>query len=472
MGLLAFAIFVELWLNRIAARLVRLDPAGPLSGIARHLELPALFSFEFVSILAALLLLGSLGRVILSKAERGPLRLSFALVGGVVAALVLVGTFTRLPPRFAAHLVMGSLFLMLVLALAVLATPTARRWRLGMLVLMGSLSLMHAANLVQRFSAPGVLDPTASTLGEAAGAAFVVAGLLAPWLLGAETKNGWFPIAMSTLVAALGLALGKLDWDFCARLAAMGVGIALPTHPAGLPLYVIGAAGYVYALSTLLQGPGPQRLAGYGLLMICLVGVQLELPYQVATSMIGLLCMLAAASRPAHDAITRAQFDELVKRLAGSVGARHVTISGDEGQERAQMSFSVAAELPATLHLDRRGGAVAAVELSVGVIGERPPSFSLAARHARSLGPRAAGPTVEIGEPAFDSRFEVRDHRGAATALLDAETRGRIERLADGWIGVWPQRGARFRGSAIPPGEDGLPSLAQLLAALATRSGA
>jgi hypothetical protein len=470
--LLATALFAELLLNRVAARMARLDPAGPLADTFRRFDVPALFSFEFVSIFAALLLFGSLGRVILSRAERGPLRLSFALVGGVVASLALFGTFIRLSSRFAAHLTLGTLFMLLVLTLALLASPATRRWRFGMLLLVVPLALMHAANLLQRFSAPGVLDPTASSLAEAAGAAFVIAGLLSPWLLASEAGPSWFPISLSVIVAALGLTFGRLDWDFCARIAALGFGVSIPTNPAGLPLYLIGAAGFAYTIATLIPRPGPERLAGVGLLVVCLVGVQLELPYQTAASLVGLMCLLTSTTRPATDAMTRAEFDDLVKRIAGLLGANHVTVVGDEGHERARMSFAVTPELAGNLHLDRRSGALSAVELSVVVIGDRPPSVSLAARHARSLGPTASGPAIETGERDFDARYVVRDHRGAGTALLDEDTRQRIARLADGWVGVWPQRGARFRGRSLPGGDDGVPSLAQLLADLTVRSGA
>jgi hypothetical protein len=91
------------------------------------------------------------------------------------------------------------------------------------------------------------------------------------------------------------------------------------------------------------------------------------------------------------------------------------------------------------------------------------------------LGPAAPGPVVATDDAAFDARAVVRDPRGAGAVLLDAETRARLTRLADGWIGVWPQRGARFVGARLPADsadQAGLPALVELLADLRRRSGA
>ena len=471
---LALALFAELWLNRIIARVLRIDPAHPLARGLRRLDGLALFSYEFVAIFGVVLLLGALARVVLGTRERPPVRMSFAVVGGVTALLCLVGVLRRLPPRYTAHLYMSALFLLVVLVLSVLAQPVSRRLRAGIAALTLPIALMIIANLIQRFSEPGILDPNASRLAEGAGALLVLVGIAAPWLFRSgdlHAPTSPLALGLGLLVAAGGLTLGKLDWDLGAQLAGMGLGVALPVSAYALPLYVLGAASFAFAGGALLARPGPDRLRGVGLLIVCLVGLQVELPYQLAATLVGLLCLLESAARPPVGALTRAELDVALRRWAALVGATQVTVVGPPGREHARLGFSLTDALQASLVVTRRDGAISTYELTAGDIPERTPAFTLSPTNARALGPSARGPILATGDPTFDARYDVRDHRGAGTALLDPPTRERILRLADGWVGVWPQRGARFVGRALPPGDDGLPSLAQLLADLRQRSG-
>lgn len=472
-GLLGFALFFELWLNRISARLLRHDPARRLEPMWHRADLAALFLFELASVFGALLFILGLARIVTSRDQRPPFRASIAVVGGVTAALVVGGIVARLPPRLHAHLYMSALFLLAVLVLGALALPASRRLRAGIALLSLPVAAMLAANLIQRLSAPGVLDPRASLLAEGAGGALVVVGLLAPFLFGPEGPGGALAVAAAALTAAGGLVLGRLDWDLTAKLAGIGLGVAIPIGPVALPLYVLGASALVYTTFALLTREGPERLRGAGLFLMGTIGLQLELPYQIAGTLLGLLCIIESAARPAIDAITREELDEHLRRWAALVGAKQVTVVGAPGRERARLSFiAPGASVEAQLLVDRRAGALARFELSVGETPVRTPPFTLSTRPATMLGPAAPGPVIATDDAAFDARFVIRDHRGAGTTLLDPETRTRIARLIDGWVGVWPQRGARYVGRSLPGGDDGLPSLVQLLCDLRERSGA
>ncbi len=470
-GILAGALFFELWLNRTFARLLRLDPANQFARTLRRFDILAVFLFEFVSVLGAILLAWALIRIVRSPRHSGPSRVSFGLVGGLAAALIAAGIAVHLPPRFIAYLYMVTLFLLLRIVIAALTLPASRRLRAGIVLLVVPIALMLTANLLQRYSAPGVLDPRASVLAELAGAALVLAGMASPWLLGPAGPAGPLAVSLALTIGAAGMVLGKLDWDAAARLAGIGLGVAIPIGPVGLVFYVLGASAYAFTIGALVVRTGPDRLRGIGLFLIGVVGLQLELPYQIAASTIGLLCLLEVASLPAEGAITREELDTILRRWAGLVGAGQVTVVGSPGRERARFGFATATGLPATFLLDRRGGAVARVDLSVGEIPPRAPPVSLTARGARSLGPSAPGPVVATGDAAFDARYLRHDPRGAGTAILDADTRARILQLPDGWIGVWPQRGARFVGHAVPEGDDGLPALTQLLCDMRDRAG-
>jgi hypothetical protein len=465
---LGAALFFELWLNRIVARTLRRDPSGPLERFARKIDLFGLYLFELTSVLGALLLGGAILQVVGSPRHRGPFRLSMAIVGGVTTVLIAVGTFTRLPPRLHAHLYLSALFLLFVIVLGTLALPSTRALRAGVAVLAVPVCVMLAANLIQRMNAPGVLDPRASLLAESAGALLIACGLASPWLLGPEGPGGPLAAAAGALTLGGGLGLGWVDWDLAARLAGIGLGVAIPLGRFMLPLYVLAASALVYTAFALMARPGPERLRGVGVFLIGAVGLQLELPYQIAGSLIGFVCLLESAARPALGAITRDELDASLRAAGTQLGTAHITVVGPSGRERARLHFSAPGGLPGVLCVDRRGGAIARVELSVGEIPPRTPPFTVAARGTR-LGPSAPGPAIATDDSAFDAQFVVRDRRGAGGALLDAETRAQLLREAKGWVGVWPTRGARFVGRTLVTDER-LPALAQLLAHLCARS--
>jgi hypothetical protein len=186
--------------------------------------------------------------------------------------------------------------------------------------------------------------------------------------------------------------------------------------------------------------------------------------------LLGLLCLLESAARPALGGITRDELDAQLRRWGGLVGAAQVTVTGPPGREQARVGFTIDGDTPGELRVLRRASAIDRVELSVGEIPPRRPPFTLLRRGHHGLGPQALGASIATDDRDFDERYLVRDHRGAGTQLLDADTRVRIARLVDGQLSVWPQRGARFVGPTLPPGDDGLPSLAQLLADLRKRA--
>jgi hypothetical protein len=470
-GFLGAALFFELWLNRIVARMVRHDLTGPLSRWARQLDVAGLYLFEVTSVLGAALFCGAVVHVVRSARHRGPFKMSMAIVGGVLAVLVVVGTFAKLPPRLHAHLYLSAIFLLVVVVLGVLSMGGAVRARVGIGLCAVPVAMMLLANLAQRMTAPGVLDPRASMLAKLAGAALIVFGLLSPWLLGPPGPGGALAAAAGALTLGGGIGLGWVDLDLAARLAGIGVGVQIPLGRFFLPLYVLAASALVYTAFALLSRSGPERLRGVGLFLIGAVGLQLELPYQIAGSLLGFVCLLDSVARPALGAISREEFDARLKQMAASVGAASVTVSGAEGRERARLGFAAPGRVESTLLVDRDAGAISRVELSVGEVPPRRPPFTVRSRGRRSLGPNAPGPNVTTDDRAFDARFDVRDQRGAGTALLDADTRARLARSLDGWMGVWPQRAARWIGTEAPPGDDGLPDLVQLLADLRERSG-
>ncbi len=466
-ALLSAILFLELWLNRIAARLVRIDPGA--AGVLGRIDVPARLSFELASVLSTLLLGWALIRIVAQAGQLRALRLSFAVIGGMTCALAAGGVWLRLPVRLQVYLYVSTLSLVVIVALGALAVPVRRRNRLGIALLATPVVMMLVANLFQRFSPPGLLDPRASGLGELAGGAFVLAGLLAPLLFPPSTRRSPIASGAGAVVLCTALVLGRLDWSFVARITGIGVGVAIPFGVWTLPVYALGAASFAYTITALLASPGTDRLRGVGLLLVCLVGLQLELPYQLASSALGFMCLLESLARTVPPAMSRAALDELLRRVATHLSATQVTVVGESGREAARLGFT-AGGYPGQLVVERRRSLITRVELTVGERPERAPPLSLSTRDATSLGPAAPGPIVATDDAPFDDRFVVRDHRGAGTAALATEMRGRLLAHVEGWIGVWPQRGACFRGRTLPPADD-FSSLSQLLVRLVQQAG-
>ena len=455
-ALLGGVLFLELWLNRIAARLARV--LGGAGAFLHRVDLAALLSFELASVISTTLLAWALFRIVGRSGVPRSLRLALAVIGGTTAALACGGVWLRLPVRLQVYLYVSTLFLLLVLVLATVALPVRRRTRAGIALLSTPVAMMLVANLLQRYSPPGLLDPRASMLGDLSGAAFVFAGLASPFLLSPSTKRTSAASFAGAIVLCTALVLGRLDWSFVARLCGIGVGVAIPFGVWTLPVYALGAASFAYTITALVASPGTARLRGVGVLLVCLVGLQLELPYQLASSLVGFLCLFESATRDVAPPLSRASLDELLRRVAAHLGATQVTLVGPAGREVARIAFrspSTATETcQGQLVVERRRSLVSRVELSVGECPERAPSLSIATRGATSLGPAAPGGVLETDDAPFDERFVVRDHRGASTAALTPEMRARLLAHADGWVGVWPQRGACFRGRSLARAED------------------
>jgi hypothetical protein len=193
--------------------------------------------------------------------------------------------------------------------------------------------------------------------------------------------------------------------------------------------------------------------------------LQLTLPYQVALAALGLLCLADAAVRPSARALTREQFEHLIKEAAASVGAPRVTVTGPYGSEAVRL-LAPHDTFPLGLVIQRRAGAIDEIEVVVGDVPPREPPFTLERRDAGRLGPRGEGDLVEIGDAAFDGAFRLRDRRDVGARLLDDTARARLLEHCHGWLGVWPRSGLRYRARRA----DNLPQLLQLLSELARRA--
>ncbi len=468
-GLLAGVATAELVLNRILARVIHVDLLLPRSLSTRIADLTGLFLFMVLSVLSLSMLGAALGWVAVRGSEfRASARATFPLVGAVFLALGILGVMFRLPPNLAVHLRISFVFLTLLFAMAALASRAPGRVRVGVLLVWTGVVLMLWPQLLARLPVAVELTPSGVEGVMLGGlAAFVIAGLLL-----APPRGRIGAMIFAGLVVAAVAVLVRLDWEVARRLSLYGFGLELPVTPVGQLLVLAALGTWLYAVVRLCLHGGVQRLRGVGLLLVGTGGFALELPYQLATSALGFLCLAASAARVDGIALTREGFESIVRRAAAAVGAPNVTVTGPIGQEVSQVHAPVGTVPPVGVRFERHAGVLASFEVRVGESPPRDAALVVSSRDAVNQAPfrPRRDMRVQTEDAAFDRAFVVEDQRSAGAGLLDDDTRRRILELVDGWLGVWPQRGVVYRATHIPVGEEALERLLALLQELAVRA--
>ena len=457
-GLLAVVLGLELVANRIGARMSLTDLRVPRAWLG-PLDIGGLFLFELASVLGVLLamlgLLRFLAQPIVVGQRGASATLSRAMavlstVGFVVVALL--GVSRSLTPRLMVYML--SFFTLLLGELVALAWPlTAGRGRLRLwLVLLVVAVALHlvwevpaqlaiAAGEGGREAAAGY-PRLALSLGEALAVTLAAA---APFCFLPARRILW-PAIAGVLAAAASLALLLSDRAIAQSVAENGFGLALPLPVVGEALYAIGFGGFTAAVVGLLAERGSSRLRGIGLCLVGLSGYLLELPYQLAATVIGVLCILDSIARERDVGFAVEKWQQLMRRAAAWIGAREVTNAGPIGFEEMRARALLDGETT-ELSLRRVGGELARAELVVGhAPSEEAPPLSLHHRGSPRLG-RRDGNEAPTGDAAFDGAFAIYDARKLdhADPVLADDLRPGLRTLVDGWLGVWPGRGARLR---------------------------
>jgi hypothetical protein len=464
--MLAVVASLELVLNRVVARLLHAEFLQPRSKITRVLDDAGLFFFELASVLAVILVAAAIFRIATRGTEWRPgARASLPLVGAVFLLLCGLGLMTRLPANLGFHLQLSFFFLCLLILLAVVASHGAGGAKLGAVFLFVAIAARIVPQMTARTGLTGEPTPLGQELiAYGSLAALILAGLC---FLPRRTAGRLPSVATWGVVCGMAI-LVRRDWETAARIATYGFGVDLPLEPWGQLVVLAALASMLYATLRLLALPGTHRLRGWGLALLGLGGLQLELPGQLALAALGFLCIASSTLRSDGPVLTRELFDGLLKRAAAALGSGQVTVTGEAGGETARIDAP--GDQPVRVVVSRRAGAVSEVEITVGETPPREPAFSLARRGAGKLGPHAAGARVQTDDPKFDRVFEVWDKRGAGAGLLDDDSRARMLAFVAGWLGVWPQRGVRYRAQGLPAADDALPSLVAFLREVARRT--
>ena len=469
LGVLALA---ELLVNRVAGSLIHFDPLMPRHGLLRLFTDARLFLFELVAVLAALVLASGLARVALhGERYRMGARVSFSLVGVVCVVLAALSASVNLTHDLFFHFQLSFTFLALLVTMAVVGARAPGRIKLGAAILFLPVALHFVAALLARLNPPTDGTPTTTLdLDAIAQATLAAAAVVSVPCFAARHRARRLGIGIAAVLVAGSAVLVRLDWADASTIAQSGFGIALPVSPWAQVIYLLALGGFTFTVVTLLASPGEENLRGWGLILFALTGLDQEQPFQLTLGAVGLLCLAESVMRATGDPMPRDAFENLVRRGAAAVGAPQVILTGPIGYETVRLHSPPTAGFSVVLSLARHAGLVSALDVTVGESVPRDPPFTIERRGAPKLGPRADGPAVDTGDRGFDARFVTRDRRGLNAQLLDEGTRGRIQELNAGWLGVWPQRGVQYRANTLSAHEDALPLLIELLRDLAARA--
>jgi hypothetical protein len=355
-----------------------------------------------------------------------------------------IGTLQKLPDRLLIYELLLYCFLALQVAIGVWRVMP-RRTRIFLALFLCAVHLHLVAVLAGVYGLDGASGYTglAARLGEALA---LVTAAASPFLL-LDRRS---PLLLASVVGAISVAfataLGWADWSLAALIASGGFGVELPVGRGGVVVYAVALGLYFAATAALVARPGPSRLRGFGLALIGLSGYQLQLPFQLVSSLLGLLCLVEAALHEEAAAVAADGFHEAVRRIAAWAGARELMTAGARGEEEVR-GLAHFREQAVELSIRRRAGRIAVLELVTGFAprAEAPP-LSLRGKGLDPDGPRA-GSAVATGDAVFDEAFHVEATHPLVPSQgpLGDELRMRLYRHREAFIAVWPGRGARLR---------------------------
>lgn len=451
-GALALLSLLELLGGRVLFRLM------PDLMLSRGAQLVVGFAGSFLFHVATLLSVVLAGLAVTRLLTQPALLPSggrpLALIGRAVSVVAMVGfvfitvlgVWLELPGRLQVYLV--ALYALLAVQLTQGAWPaTVGRGRVrAWLVLLCAAAAAHVGWMLLSHLGHDDRAGAARAFAVLGEALVATTAASAPFCLLTRRSPRVWPLAVGALATAAATALAARNWLLAATLARWVFDVQLPTPLFGVGLMAVALGSWLAATLALLAEPGTPRLRGFGLALVGLSGYRLEAPGLAAASLVGVLCILESYLRERAHAVPQQSWIEVVRRLARLLGTTETMVTGSPGFEEARILGSFDGEA-AEARLVRRGHVLSRVELAVGhAPDEEPPPLSLQRRGMPRLG-RRDGDEVATGDLDFDATFVIHDARrlDAADPILDDERRPRLRGVVDGWLAVWPARGARLR---------------------------
>lgn len=470
-GLLAVLWLIDLGVGRWLARVLRQDLLAPRGPWRSAVDLAARFTYFFAAALAVLLAAVGLVRLLFfRRLVPRPARALISMLAIAFVPLALVGLCVRLPTSLHIYLQASFSALALLIGLAGLLAAEPLRARLGLLLFALPIAFRFAATLSMLTPGHGDLAMIWLRLGQGAAALAPVVGIACLVPVGVRWR---WPLVLGAVVAGGASLLTVFDWELAARLAAYGFAIELPLTAGGTSAYALAMGAWAALIVALLLVGGKARLRGFGVALLGLAGFLLEQPGQMGAALTGLICLLFSFA----DAPAGADEDwrPLLREIGQTLGASEVICTNGLLDEEARLHFR-RNDQPFTLVLTRRRGLLRAIELVCGLAPEDSPApLSLTRRGTPRLG-ASHGARVATGDLAFDQAYLVDDARrlDGVDPLLADDLRPRLLTLLDGWLGVWPGEGTRYRSRNPvsfrgPDGLERILAMADLLTELKRR---
>ena len=484
--LLAICAFLELAFQRVGLRLsgpasspavatgapdrvrVALEQTGPFLLHLSGLLALAIFAWGVVNFIRDRHLLGLADRMIIT------------FLAGLFLPLAAMGLVVPLPAAVAPHL--NTAFALLVLALVVgfLRRPAAIRPKLGVAFLALPMLLRSYWSLSQQIPALAPSGPWSELPAQLFEVAedLVVVGGFSSFLFFAPfprrtTMLAPIPVTIAATITAAVALFVRYAYPEAAQACYYGLGLNLPPPSLRVLVHLAALFFFVVALVGLGMRPGLERASALGLALVGVSGFQLQHPYQLLLTLVGLMLLVRAALEAAPGLVasaetgrpeagpSAAQWTEYLHRLSEAATrppeSCEAVVLQNHGHQIAHLR-GLRDGVGFSLRVLQCRDSIERLEVIMGEPPREGAPVSLRRKRGRRghrVGARDQGDLLTLGVPEFDSEVVVHDRGEAARPLLaDPELQQNLLQLLHGWLGLWPGVGLHY--IARPP-SDGWP---------------
>ncbi len=284
------------------------------------------------------------------------------------------------------------------------------------------------------------------------------------------------PLIAAMLVALLGAALIRNDYETGMQLAQNGLGISAgPSAPGSrIALYLLALSAVAWTFVNCVTAPSEQRRnIGIGIALIVGGGYAFSWPLQYLAGLAGVFTIARAANTvraeersllPARvpsidDEVWKNYLANVVERLREVLGEHYeepikvLSIRGDEGQTRSYFVYEDQ-KIPVTVTMERNHGSVVGLDVRCGDGGVKgQPVWTLHHDAIADDGlmhpppPKSSSQPVEVSGLPTELRddYEVIDRTGWSKVLFAGDLGERLAAHMPGWVACWPDGTLRMQ---------------------------
>ncbi|MCP4447390.1 MAG: hypothetical protein GY811_18880 [Myxococcales bacterium] len=288
------------------------------------------------------------------------------------------------------------------------------------------------------------------------------------------------PLIAAMMVALLGAALIRNDYETGMELAQNGLGISAgPAAPGSrIALYLMALSAVAWTFVNCVTAPSEQRRnIGVGIALVIGGGYAFSWPLQYLAGLAGFLTIARAANTvraeelsllPANvpsidDDVWQGYLGLVVDRLRETLGEDYrepikvLSVRGDGGQTRSYFVYEHR-NIPVTVTVERNSGSVVGLDVRCGEGAvEGQPLWSVHRSVVADNGLVHPPPPNSMAEPtrvgklpaALAEGYVVRDRAQWSKALFAGDLGERVGSMMPGWVACWSEGTLR---SQIYPG--------------------